>query len=90
MAVAAIESLRRLGISVQMHAAPAGSDGMGSMKSQFKRADASGAQHALVFGDDELSRGMVVVKSLRDGIGAQSDRPLDSVAEWAATLQSNR
>lgn len=90
VAVAAIESLRRLGISVQMHAAPAGSDGMGSMKSQFKRADASGAQHALVFGDDELSRGMVVVKSLRDGIGAQSDRPLDSVAEWAATLQSNR
>jgi len=79
-----------LGISVQMHAAPAGSDGMGSVKSQFKRADASGAQHALVFGDDELSRGMVVVKSLRDGIGAQSDRPLDSVAEWAATLQSNR
>ena len=90
LAVAAIESLRRLGISVQMHAAPAGSDGMGSMKSQFKRADASGAQHALVFGDDELSRGMVVVKSLRDGIGAQSDRPLDSVAEWAAALQSNR
>ena len=90
VAVATMERLRQLGIRVQMHAAPAGGDGMGSMKSQFKRADASGALYALVFGDDELSRGMVVVKSLRDGVGAQADRPLDSVAEWAATLQSNR
>lgn len=89
VAVATMERLRQLGIRVQMHAAPAGGDGMGSMKSQFKRADASGALYALVFGDDELSRGMVVVKSLRDGVGAQADRPLDSVAEWAATLQSN-
>ena len=89
VAVATMERLRQLGIRVQMHAAPAGGDGMGSMKSQFKRADASGALYALVFGDDELSRGMVVVKSLRDGVGVQADRPLDSVAEWAATLQSN-
>ena len=89
VAVATMERLRQLGIRVQMHAAPAGGDGMGSMKSQFKRADTSGALYALVFGDDELSRGMVVVKSLRDGVGAQADRPLDSVAEWAATLQSN-
>ncbi len=89
VAVATMERLRQLGIRVQMHAAPAGGDGMGSMKSQFKRADASGALYALVFGEDELSRGMVVVKSLRDGVGVQADRPLDSVAEWAATLQSN-
>jgi histidyl-tRNA synthetase len=73
-----------------MHAAPAGGEGMGSMKSQFKKADGSGALHAMVFGEDELSRGMVVVKSLRDGVGAQSDQSLDSLAEWASTLQSNR
>lgn len=90
VAVTTIERLRQLGLSVQMHAAPAGSEGMGSMKSQFKKADGSGAQHALVFGEDELSRGMVVVKSLRDGVGAQSDHPLDSLADWASNLQSNR
>lgn len=90
VAVTTIERLRQLGLSVQMHAAPAGGEGMGSMKSQFKKADGSGAQHALVFGEDELSRGMVVVKSLRDGVGAQADHPLDSLADWASNLQSNR
>ena len=33
--------------------------GLGSMKSQFKTADASGARYALVFGADELARGEV-------------------------------
>jgi len=75
---------------VQMHAAPAGGDGMGSMKSQFKKADASGALWALIFGEDELARGSVVVKSLRDGAGAQSEHLLDALAEWAPTLQSPR
>lgn len=91
VAMAAIERLRQLGVQVQMHAATGtGDGGMGSMKSQLKRADASGAQHALIFGEEELSRGMVVVKSLRDGVGAQFERPLDQPSEWAATLQSNR
>jgi histidyl-tRNA synthetase len=36
------------------------------MKSQFKKADASGARYALVFGADELARGEVSVKPLRD------------------------
>ena len=90
LAVTTIERLRQHGIHVQMHAAPAGGEGMGSMKSQFKKADASGAWHALVFGDDELSRGMVTVKSLRDGAGTQAERPLNAIAEWSATLQSTR
>ena len=88
-AVTTVEQLRRHGIRVQMHAAPS-LDGMGSMKSQFKKADASGAAYALVFGDDELSRGMVTVKALRDGAGEQTERSLESVAQWAATLQSTR
>ena len=29
------------------------------MKSQFKKADASGARHALIFGADELARGAI-------------------------------
>ena len=86
VALKALQTLRSQGISVQMHAAMA--DGMGSMKSQFKRADSSGARFALVFGPDELSKDEVTVKSLRDGSGAQLTRPLDAVLEWAATLQS--
>lgn len=86
IALKALQTLRSQGISVQMHAAIA--DGMGSMKSQFKRADISGARFALVFGRDELSKNEVTVKSLRDGSGAQLTRPLDAILEWAATLQS--
>ncbi len=89
LATATAERLRALGLSVQMHAAAAGGAGMGSMKSQFKKADASGAAHAIVFGDDELARGMVTVKSLRDGEGVQTERALDAVADWAPLLQSN-
>ena len=60
------------------------------MKSQFKKADASGARHALVFGSDELVRGMVLCKSLRDGSGLQTEHRLDNLSEWASTLQFSR
>ena len=78
--------LRALGVSVQMHAGAA--ESWGSMKSQFKKADASGARHALIFGGDELARGEVTVKSLRDGAGAQQARALGDLPQWAITLQS--
>jgi histidyl-tRNA synthetase len=81
-----LQQLRDSGVRVQMHAATA--DGLGSFKSQFKKADASGATYALIFGADELARGEVTLKSLRDGSGAQSARTLAEVATWAATLQS--
>lgn len=38
----------------------------GSFKSQFKKADKSGASYALILGDDEVSRGEVSIKPLRD------------------------
>jgi histidyl-tRNA synthetase len=81
--VAALETLRAAGVSVLQHAG--GKDGPGSMKSQFKRADASGARHALVFGETELAQGMVAVKPLR-GEGEQVLRPLAAPAAWAAEL----
>jgi histidyl-tRNA synthetase len=81
-----LQRLRRAGIQVQMHAGA--QDGPGSMKSQFKRADASGAGYALVFGASELAQGQLTVKALRDGQGAQAMRPLDQVETWARTLQS--
>jgi histidyl-tRNA synthetase len=84
VAMQTLQELRRAGISVQMHAGSA--DGMGSMKSQFKKADASGARFALIFGADELAQGMVTVKALRDGAGAQVQRPLAAPAQWAAGL----
>jgi histidyl-tRNA synthetase len=81
-----VEALRSCGVSVQMHGA--GKDGVGSMKSQFKRADASGARFALVFGGDELASGHVAIKPLRQGEGAaQFTRPLDAVASWAQELR---
>ena len=39
--------------------------GGGSFKSQFKRADKSGALNAIILGDDELEAGTVAVKDLR-------------------------
>ena len=81
-----LQQLRDAGVRVQMHAGTA--DGLGSFKSQFKKADASGARHALVFGADELARGELTVQSLRDGQGVQTLRPLGDVAAWATTLQS--
>jgi histidyl-tRNA synthetase len=61
---------------------------MGSMKSQFKRADASGARFALIFGQDEIKANQVMVKPLRDARAAQQLHALADVSTWATTLQS--
>lgn len=84
----ALQALRAAGVSVQMHAGSA--DGMGSMKSQFKKADGSGARFALIFGQAELAEGCVAVKALRgdkgDAAQAQELQPLDAIASWAQGL----
>ncbi|HOZ92600.1 MAG TPA: histidine--tRNA ligase [Ottowia sp.] len=85
-AMRCLQQLRALGVAVQMHAGSG--EGMGSMKSQFKRADASGARHALIFGADELAAGEVTVKALRDGAGAQLRQPLAQPDAWADILKS--
>jgi histidyl-tRNA synthetase len=85
-ALALLETLRALGVTVSMHAA--GKDGLGSMKSQFRKADASGARCALVFGADELAQGMVALKTLRGEPGAQVLRPLADAAGWAHELRN--
>ena len=86
-AVTVLQALRNAGVSVQMHGA-ATAEGMGSMKSQFKKADVSGARCALIFGGDEMQRGMVTVKQLRDGAGAQTEYAIDNVAAWAPQLRA--
>ncbi|MEH3087532.1 MAG: histidine--tRNA ligase [Xylophilus ampelinus] len=89
-AIRTIEALRAAGVSVQMHTGSA--EGQGSMKSQFKKADASGAAHALIFGADEVAAGEVTVKALRGGAGEDAGRqqrlPLADAADWAGRLQS--
>ena len=58
------------------------------MKSQFKRADASGAAFALIFGADELAAGQVAIKPLRAGeSAAQFTRALAEAASWAQELR---
>jgi len=79
-AMLAIEALRAAGVTVVMNA------GFASMKSQFKRADASGAAYALIFGENEVAQGQVALKPLRDAAAAQALRPLHRVAEWAGEL----
>ena len=86
VALATVEVLRAAGVTVQVHAG--GKDGLGSMKSQFRKADASGARFALVFGADELAQGMVALKPLRAAGGTQSLRPLTAAGTWAHELRN--
>ena len=89
-AMHALQTLRAAGVSAQLHAGAGGAPA--SMKAQFKRADASGARFALVFGADELAQGAVTIKSLRDASGgrggAQRQQALAQLADWARTLKS--
>jgi len=54
--------------------------GGGSLKSQFRRADRSGAAFALVLGEDELAAGTVTLKPLR-GEGGQEAVGIDALAQ---------
>ena len=59
MAGVLAEQLRDAGIRVALHC------GGGSFKSQMKKADGSGAQFALIVGDDEAQAGEATLKPLR-------------------------
>lgn len=56
----------------------------GSFKSQFKKADKSGAKFALILGDDELSEGTIGVKDLRN----QSEQQVVRQDELCSFLQA--
>jgi histidyl-tRNA synthetase len=57
--------------------------GGGSFKSQFKRADRSGAELALILGEDEIANGVVAVKPLRTD-DSQQLVARDSLDQWLA------
>lgn len=60
--------------------------GGGNFKAQFRRADRSGAALAVVLGEDELARGVVQLKPLRQDAPASSEAALatadEAVAQW--------
>jgi histidyl-tRNA synthetase len=62
-------------ISIKAHV------GGGSFKSQMKKADKSGAQYALLMGEDEVTANKVTVKPLRSG-GDQVQLDISELALW--------
>jgi len=71
---------RLAGCRVQLHG------GGGSVKSQFRKADRSGARFAVVVAEAEAERGEVGVKPLRGG-GEQLSLPRQEIIEWLAARQ---
>ncbi|MBY6093709.1 histidine--tRNA ligase [Ferrimonas balearica] len=61
--------------------------GGGNFKKQMKRADKSGAELALILGEDELKQGLVTVKPLRGGEQRQLSR--DALAMELKALVQN-
>lgn len=75
------ETLRDAGWRVELHC------GGGSLKSQLKRADKSGAQHVLILGENELAAGVVNVKPLRSESAQQPVRFADLPAFLASAAR---
>jgi histidyl-tRNA synthetase len=69
------ERLRDAGLDVVLHCAS--TSGIGSLKSQMKRADASGAAFAVIIGEDEVASHTASVKTLRGGEGDNQQRAVE-------------
>jgi histidyl-tRNA synthetase len=54
--------------------------GGGKFRTQFQRADESGARLALIVGDDELERGVIALKPLRGAETTQTEHPVGELA----------
>ncbi len=82
------DQLRDAGLDVILHAGDA------SLKSQMKKADASGAEYAVIVGEEEAAGDAAVVKALRAGaseaFAEQRIVPLDRIADaLVEALSSN-
>jgi len=75
------QTLRAAGLSVHQHC------GVGSFKSQMKKADGVGAEFAVIIGENELSTGTAIVKSLRSA-AEQRTVARDAVAATIAAFKS--
>jgi len=89
-----LQHLRAAGVQVQMHpqGSASGAQHMASLKAQFKKANASGARFALIFGQEEVQQGQVAIKPMHDTdgplAGQQRQHRLADVAQWAPGLRA--
>jgi len=77
------EQLREDGISAIAHC------GGGSLKSQMKKADRSGARFTLLLGEEELASNKVVIKDM-SGLSEQVSVEIDQLAAYMINLVSNQ
>ncbi len=73
-----ITELRRVKISAQMDFLRR------SMKAQLRDADREQARWVIILGDDELTRGSVIIKNMKDGV--QTELPLNTAAVQISQL----
>jgi histidyl-tRNA synthetase len=57
---------------------------LASVKSLMRQADKSGARHVFILGEDEMQKGIVTIKNMREG--TQSQEPQDQLGQWLACL----
>ncbi|MET3116248.1 histidyl-tRNA synthetase [Undibacterium sp. GrIS 1.8] len=76
------ERLRDAGLDVVLHCATA--SGVGSFKSQMKKADGSGAAYAVIIGEDESASNTVSIKAMRteDMENNQVTVPFDTAVDY--------
>jgi len=78
MAMELASGLRRRGVSTEL-----AYDG-GSLKSQMKRADRSGAEYVLIIGDEEIERGRFPLRNM--ATKEQAELPRDQIVDHIAAL----
>jgi histidyl-tRNA synthetase len=84
LALQAAERLRDAGLDVVLHA------GEASLKAQMKRADGSGAEYAVIVGEQEAAAGVAMVKALRatDPVADFAQQRPVPIAELGETVAS--
>jgi histidyl-tRNA synthetase len=82
LALRVAEGLRSAGLDVILHCSVDGQPA--SLKSQMKKADASGAPYAVILGEEEVAAGEASVKALREQAtsGPQQRVALDGLADY--------
>jgi len=70
----AVQALRGAGVAVEM------AYGGGSLKSQMRRADKLAAAHVVILGEEELAKGVAVVRNMKEK--SQAEVPLSDLVEF--------
>jgi histidyl-tRNA synthetase len=76
------EELRSAGVEVIVHS------GSAKFANQMKRADASGADYAVIVGEEEVASGLLTLKPLREGMTDYGTQLKKTAAEIISYLQA--